>query len=319
MNYNSSGKFGLINNQSSVVIQTQHDTGDMRHRMLINPSDHIVYPGASNTLDESIVRIDRGDIVFKVGTSKASRTLSPDGGIPVTSFLNGYAVSKNKVSKKITDPNDEEQIIQALSESICIIGQAMKGTVPNPSREEDTQTQLTTRVQGTGTVINTGDKNLVPGDTLIADFFRKDEIMSNDFIKRLSRHGFGASKVPIKTMPLSSAATNFESSIKKALGNPTVDNASAVGHFSKGIKMALLYAYYLGTGDTATFDDWLANNMVNACNAIVSSDKLLFDTHVNGIVKSFLYLQEDLKRREIGKVYSYGAPGKGVDVLFGAN
>jgi hypothetical protein len=32
-----------------------------------------------------------------------------------------------------------------------------------------------------------------------------------------------------------------------------------------------------------------------------------------------MYVNDDLKRREIGKVLSYAAPGKGVDVLFGAS
>jgi len=327
MNYNDNGDYGVIGNQSSVVIQTQHDLDDLSNRTICDKSSNYVYPAASSTLEPSVVRIDRNDLVFRVGTSKKSRANDSDGGIPVTSFLNGYCISKGKAKKKITDEKDESQLLQALSESIHVIGQAMKGTVPNPHNEEDKQTQLTTRVQGTGTIVNTGEANLVPGDTLIFDLFTSEEVRSDAFKKRLNRYGFGASKVPLKTIPMSAAHVNFTQGITAKLATPDKSSTSAVGHFADNVFNVMLFSFWLGHQPTDTngtlipFEDYKKDaaalkHVANEIKSMMANGKV---DPVNDMVEAFMYFQQDIKRREIGKVLSYASPGKSFDVLFGAN
>jgi hypothetical protein len=330
---NFDGKHGEIANQSGVVIQTTHDIRDMVNRMRIDKDskEHVVFPGAGKTLDTPTVRIDINDLVFRAGTSRAPRQNLLNNAIEVSSNLNGYSLNKNKVKGLLgpvdpsTGKHSEEDVLQAISESITFIGQALGATVPNPENEEDQKLQFTTRVQGTGHVMNTGEKKLVPGDTLYWDLFTKKELMSDDYRKRMTRFGYGARKVPLKTVPLSAAHNNFENAIHRSLLEPTKVSSNAVGKFGDGVAKALLYAYYLGLGAgnkkfTTPLDVWMSSAATKAAaNKIATSNPDEYNEFVDGLLKSFLYLQDDLKRREIGKVLSYAEPGKGVDVLFGAN
>lgn len=330
---NFDGKHGEIANQSGVVIQTTHDIRDMVNRMRIDKDskEHVVFPGAGKTLDTPTVRIDINDLVFRAGTSRAPRQNLLNNAIEVSSNLNGYSLNKNKVKGLLgpvdptTGKHSEADVLQAISESITFIGQALGATVPNPEHEEDQKLQFTTRVQGTGHVMNTGEKKLVPGDTLYWDLFTKKELLSDDYKKRMTRFGYGARKVPLKTVPLSAAHNNFESAIKNSISDPSKVATNAVGKFGEGVTMALLYAFYLGAGKKVgsrkvSFEDWLSAKRRAASNELLApANGDDFNKHIDGLLKAFLYLQDDLKRREIGKVLSYAEPGKGVDVLFGAN
>lgn len=328
---NFDGKHGEIANQSGVVIQTTHDIKDMVNRMRVNDQQVITYPGAVRTLDTPTVRIDINDLVFRAGTSKAPRQNVLNNAIEVSSNLNGYYINKGKIKGMINEPEagkdyDEEEVLQAISESISFIGQALGATVPNPENEEDQKLQFTTRVQGTGHIPNTGDQQLVPGDTLYWDLFRKDEIKSDAYKKRMTRFGYSAKKVPLKTVPLSAAYNNFENAILKSLRGKQEGVAplnTAVGRFGDKVTEMLLYAFYLGyvsgTKSKASFDDWKKNKgqVTAALSSLEKSSE--FDKYFKGLLKGLMYVNDDLKRREIGKVLSYAAPGKGVDVLFGAS
>lgn len=319
---NFDGKHGEIANQSGVVIQTTHDLKDMFNRMRVTDSSSYIYPGAVRSLDTPTVRVDINDIVFRVGTSKAPRQNLLDNAIEVTSNLNGYAVTKSKVKgfvKDIDNPTEEE-VLQAISESIRVIGQALGATVPTPENEEDSKYQFTTRVQGTGHIINTGTSQLNPGDTLYWDLFTSKEIKSDDYKKRMTRHGYGQNKVPLKTVPMSAAHNNFDTAIQRALVDRESSTVSAVDRFGAGVADALLYSFYLGKGINTSFEEWKQKHGA-AANAVFrnKNNETEFDKYVTGLVSAFTYLQEDLKRREIGKVLSYAKPGKGVDILLGAN
>lgn len=321
---NFDGKHGEIANQSGVVIQTTHDIKDMVNRMRVQDTDVYTYPGAVKTLDTPTVRIDINDLVFRAGTSKAPRQNLLNNAIEVTSNLNGFYINKNKASALVTNPNDEDEILQALSESINFIGQALGATVPNPENEEDQKLQFTTRVQGTGHVMNTGFEKLVPGDTLYWDLFKSAEIQSDQYKKQMTRFGYSAKKVPLKTVPMSAAHNNFKNAIQNALINPGSKSGTAVSQFGTEVADALVYVYYLGlkAGNkklTADFETWKTGKTEDTAKVSIGNSGPEFEKHVGKLLKGFLYVQQDLKRREIGKVLSYAAPGKGVDVLFGAN
>lgn len=321
---NFDGKHGEIANQSGVVVQTTHDIKDMVNRMRVNEDTSYIYPGAVRTLDTATVRININDLVFRAGTNKAPRQNLLNNAIEVTSNLNGFAINKKRVNSFIRDTSNptESETLQAISESIRFIGQALGATVPNPENEEDQKLQFTTRVQGTGHILNTGPIQLSPGDTLYWDLFTRDEIKSDSFQKRLTRFGYSAKTVPLKTVPMSAAHSNFSTAITRALSDPASKSDSAVDKFGAGVSDALLYAFYMGkggkTGTKQTFEAWklsVGGNVYTSLAANASD----YNKYVDGLVPSFVYFQEDLKRREIGKVLSYAAPGKGVDVLFGAN
>lgn len=319
---NFDGKHGEIANQSGVVIQTTHDIKDMVNRMRVNEKSCYIYPGAARTLDTPTVRVDINDLVFRAGTSKAPRQNLLNNAIEVTSNLNGYAINKGKVRGFVRDPDNptEEEILQAISESIRFIGQALGATVPNPENEEDQKLQFTTRVQGTGHILNTGPTQLSPGDTLYWDLFTASEIRSDDFKKRLTRYGYSAKKVPLKTVPLSAAHNNFNTAITRAFKDPQSTTNSAVDQFGSSVVDAVLFSFWVAKGSpTGNFEQWKKSPAGKKAVGEITKDADGFKKHITGLVKGFIYFQEDLKRREIGKVLSYAAPGKGVDVLFGAN
>ena len=318
---NFDGKHGEIANQSGVVIQTTHDIKDMVNRMRVSDKTCFIYPGAVRTLDTPTVRIDINDLVFRAGTSKAPRQNLLNNAIEVTSNLNGYAINKGKVKGFVKDANNptEDEVLQAISESIRFIGQALGSTVPNPENEEDQKLQFTTRVQGTGHILNTGPAQLSPGDTLYWDLFTSKEINSDDFKKRLTRFGYSAKKVPLKTVPMTAAHNNFNTAIQRALASPETTTKSSVDQFGSGVADALLYTFYVAKGSPGgDFVSWKEKN-ASKVNKELRKDSDDFNKYVTGLVKGFMYFQEDMKRREVGKVLSYAGPGKGVDVLFGAN
>lgn len=318
---NFDGKHGEIANQSGVVIQTTHDIKDMVNRTRVNEKNCYIYPGAVRTLDTPTVRIDINDLVFRAGTSKAPRQNLLNNAIEVTSNLNGYAINKGKVKGFVRDPDNptEEEILQAISESIRFIGQALGATVPNPENEEDQKLQFTTRVQGTGHILNTGPSQLSPGDTLYWDLFKTSEVKSDDFKKRLTRYGYSPKKVPLKTVPLSAAHNNFNTAIDRALKDPLSSTNSAVDQFGSSVADALLYSFFVGSNSPGgNFEAWKKKHGQKARGEL-NKNPDMYSKYITDLVKGFLYFQEDLKRREIGKVLSYAAPGKGVDVLFGAN
>jgi hypothetical protein len=323
---NFDGKHGEIANQSGVVIQTTHDIKDMVNRMRVNEDTSYIYRGAVRTLDTATVRININDLVFRAGTSKAPRQNLLNNAIEVTSNLNGFAINKKRVKGFVKDVNNptEEEKLQAISESIRFIGQALGATVPNPENEEDQKLQFTTRVQGTGHILNTGSAQLSPGDTLYWDLFTSEEIKSDAFKKRLTRFGFGAKTVPLKTVPMSAAHSGFNTAITRALAAPDTLKKSSVDRFGSGVADALLYAFYIGKGGLGTigkdFEVWKEDTkMIDAAYKLISKIPDEYNKYIEGLVPAFTYFQEDLKRREVGKVLSYAAPGKGVDVLFGSS
>jgi hypothetical protein len=328
---NFDGKHGEIANQSGVVIQTTHDIKDMVNRMRVNEDTSYIYRGAVRTLDTATVRININDLVFRAGTSKAPRQNLLNNAIEVTSNLNGFAINKKRVKGFVKDVNNptEEEILQAISESIRFIGQALGATVPNPENEEDQKLQFTTRVQGTGHILNTGSAQLSPGDTLYWDLFTEAEVKSDAFKKRLTRFGFGAKTVPLKTVPMSAAHSGFNTAITRALAAPDTLKKSSVDRFGSGVADALLYAFYIGMRVNekpllpvlpGQFEKWkdlrsIPDKTYNALKNLPDE----YNKYIEGLVPAFTYFQEDLKRREVGKVLSYAAPGKGVDVLFGSS
>lgn len=316
------GLTGQIANQSTVVIQTQHDLKDMVNRMRVQDKDVYKYP-VEATMDNATVRIDINDLVFRVGTSRAPRQNMLNNAIEVTSNVNGLYINKHKVKGIVSDPENpsEEELLQVLSEGIRFMGQALNATVPNPDREENRKLQLTTRVQGTGEIINTGPTSLVPGDTLIWDLFTPSEVRSEQYRTRMKRFGFSETKVPLKTIPLSDAHVSYKRAVDstfKKLKNGDEPSRTQMGQFGTAFVNALLKAAYLFDPSAGgyTFDDYKASPAARGIIAKLHSEA---STETQALIEAFMGVVQDLKRREIGKVLSFSKPGKGVDILLGAN
>jgi hypothetical protein len=159
--------------------------------------------------------------------------------------------------------------------------------------------------------------------------FTSEEIKSDAFKKRLTRFGFGAKTVPLKTVPMSAAHSGFNTAITRALFDTDTSTNSSVDRFGNGVADALLYAFFIGsrlgaatpvTVSPDDFETWktkrsIADTAYKALQHIPGE----YNKYIEGLVPAFTYFQEDMKRREVGKVLSYAAPGKGVDVLFGSS
>lgn len=323
---NDSGIFGEIANMGAVVVNTQHDISDISRRMNAKESDIYRYSGAPPSTDNATVRVDINDLVFTVnGGSGGRRALN--NAIPVTSNCNGLYVHKNKIKMAIRDRNDEDEVNQALSESIRLIGQAIGASNPLPEREEHLKLNFTTRVHGTGHIINTGDSNLHPGETVYWTLFNKRDTMkedgsiSNEWKKKFARYGFSPRKVPLKLVGISNVHEPFDNSIYKELKErvkPDGGNRSgtAPGKFGNGVLDFISdMAYIQGGGDdveamkTGRGENGVFDNM--------AGKEPLVKAAVNDLIKSIMYLVADIDRRKVGRALSYAKPGKGVDILLG--
>ena len=96
-NFNDSGRFGEISNQSTVVVNCQHDIDDLKNRMAVDSSTAYIYKGADATVDPATSRIDINDICFTVGDGKSSRRSIMNNAIPVASNCNGLMIHKTKL------------------------------------------------------------------------------------------------------------------------------------------------------------------------------------------------------------------------------
>ena len=91
-------QYGEISHQATVVIQCTQDKRDMVERKRIATSekkDEYYIHDSPASLDNGIVRIDRGDLVFQVGTSSVPRGNLLNSAPPVSSNLNGICIRKN--------------------------------------------------------------------------------------------------------------------------------------------------------------------------------------------------------------------------------
>lgn len=310
--------FGNIGEQSTVVIQCTHDTKDLVDRTRKTSKDHIVYSASPQaTTDPRIVAIDIGDLVFQVGRSKARGTFL-NNALPVTSNLNGLKVHshdkemKNAIDNAKTKEEKDRLSDAVVSKQVRFIGLALGGTVPNPEREEQKKTQLTVRVQGTGTVFHNGSANIAPGDKLIWELFTEKELKSPDYEKRISRFGRSPEKVMLKVVPMSHAHLNFASAVIDAVlsnGNstPQTESMTSIVSFAKQMNefMEAIADIVDPKNGKTTFQ---ANFKKKEAHKMVSK-----------VIKAFLEVQEDISHRQIGRALSFAKPGEQIDVLLGVN
>lgn len=330
---NENGRFGEIANQSAIVVNCQQDMNDITARMNVNPTKAYIFMGAPATADNSTVRVDINDLVFTVGDGKNSRRGMMNNAIPVTSNCNGLFIYKTKATIKVVDEKDEEEVRQALSETIRPIGQALGASCPLPESEGNLKTNFTVRTHGTGHIINTGDKTLVPGDTVCWDLFKKEEIENNeDWKRRFARYGYSIRKVPLKLVKLSHASASFEWALVKEMKTRAMPatNPQQIENKDKARLKTAQGKFANGIIDFFHDIDWIIKNPNNTSIQDMEDNRMKGDNMedfknaagddvkkkaINDLIQSIMYLVNDLDRRRVGTALSYAKAGKGVDML----
>jgi len=334
-------QYGNISHQATVVIQCTQDKRDMVERMRIANGDderkNEYYIHSSNaTLDNSVCRVDRGDLVFRIGTSSVPRGNLLNNAPPVTSCINGLAVRKHKKDKMINAASEEETNLK-LAEGIQLLGVSLGATNPNP--EEGTglgiKNQITVRTQGTTTLFNNGGSNFVPGDTVIWTIPTSAEI--KDSAKRFGRN---SEKIMLRLEPVSKFYKTFDHGFKECLSwkDKEAHNRevkTVVDHFNLEMKkFAALAMFSAQNANNVNFDDvWLyldpsANldtlssdpNIATVVDAIKQGWERMANMDNNcttDVVSAFVRVQNDVLRRRVGKCLSYSKPNTGVDILIG--
>ena len=343
-NFNDSGRFGEISNQSTVVVNCQHDIDDLKNRMAVDSSTAYIYKGADATVDPATSRIDINDICFTVGDGKSSRRSIMNNAIPVASNCNGLMIHKTKrKGREISNPDDEEEIRLALLETIRPIGQAIGASNPLPEREEQLKLNFTVRTQGTAHILNTGSEGFCPGESVYVDLFKKNEIykagstqVTEDWKKRFARYGFSLRKVPLKLVKVDTASKNYEWSLRKEMqrrGTVALQNQkpliTASGEFANAIINFIKDIQYISDkgGDDLTASKMAANRAdKNGDNALLApflapgddADKdrrdKLKDKAFTDLINGIKYLYNDLDRRKLGTCLSFAKSGKGMDI-----
>lgn len=341
--FNDSGRFGEISNQSTVVVNCQHDIDDLKNRMSVDSNTAYIYHGAPATVDPATSRIDINDICFTVGDGKNSRRSIMNNAIPVMSNCNGLMIPKTKrKGREIDDPNDEDEVRLALLETIRPIGQAIGASNPLPDREEQLKLNFTVRTQGTAHILNTGPEYFCPGESVFIDLFKKDEIfkagstqVTEDWKKRFARYGFSIRKVPLKLVKMDNAHKNYEWALKKELkrrSNPAVvgkagKENTVPGDFANAIINFLIDLEYLEANeadDSKLVASELERNRYAAgvSSAVLGafknngSDRLnkMRQKAITDLMNGVKAVYNDLDRRKIGTCVSFAKAGKGMDI-----
>ena len=218
---------GEISHQATVVIQCTHDKRDVIDRMLVqkdNSDDYLVY--GTPTLDLATCRIDRGDLVFQIGTSSVPRGNILNGAPPVTSYLNGMYWRKPSTSampnvSQMT-PEDqkrfwEQMTANKISKSIRFMGVSLGATVPNPDDEADEKTQITVRTQGTMAIHHNGPAVLHPGDTLLWRVPVSSDANGKDNGHKVPRFGRSNVKQTLMTVPMRKEHNTIDVALNQAM------------------------------------------------------------------------------------------------------
>lgn len=340
---NSSGRFGEIAQQAGIVVNTQHDTNDIKARNNVNETNAYIYPHAGATVDPATTKIDINDLVFTVGDGKCARRGMLNNAIPVASNCNGLFLYKNKAKYKVkSKPGDDrydEEVRQALSESIRLIGQALGHTDPLPTSEELLKVNFTTRAAGTAHIINTGDQVIVPGETVCWDLFsKKDREDKAEWKKKFARYGYSVRKVPLKLVKLSHAWKSYEWALKHEVANRALTDKeqeknrllTSSGVFANAVLDFVKDVAYISDMGVSTPDDLKPSAM--EANRVKDGDPLtvfnqlkdaiaaekekepLLQKAISDLVQGIMYMVNDLDRRRVGTALGFAKPGKGLDI-----
>lgn len=349
---NPRSQFGEISQQAAVVIQCSHDKKNTVDRMNVkkdNQKNYYVY--GEPTLDQAVVRIDIGDLVFQVGTSSAPRGSILNGAIPVTSHLNGLYVRRggNDPEYKEGDEFHERLRNLKIAEGIRFIGAALGSTTPNPDDLADQKTQITVRTQGTMSIFHSGGTNLQPGDTLMWKIPTKVDLES--FTQRFGR---SQQKIPLMTVPMRKEYKSLGDSIK-TLGETANDKTTTKENIvtsvdvfaAKLIKLMGILVWfqdvnsniaphdlhnslvdqldptkdaYLRSTDSGKIMDVVTNLMIKSSRhtPLERRKSKIVESTINEVVAALSGVLLDMEKRKIGKVLSYCKPGEKVDVLLGS-
>lgn len=355
MNYK--GNFGQDPGQATIVIQSKHDKQEVKNRCVKKSDDKnywFYHVGLDSINDESKVRIDRGDLVFSIGTSAAPRASSiMKAAVPVVSCLNGLYVRKERGEENLQfKDSDDDRINERLSKSMRFIGIALGWSNVTPDVASHEKTQITTRVRGTGKAFNNGYKPIVPGDTVVWKLPNKKDV---EYMRReFPRYGRSNEKVVPMLMPLREyLKMTFDDNLVSVIvaGNgrqvsETVQDVSSTP-FSLAFKKFLLDVYLKGVENKynlnpPNFVDTLKdlkdeqdeyfrerNPMDNGGKDSQTIVDDIFDidraqpeldlnqlrNKIGSILTPFLSIQDDIKRRIVGTAVSYAEPGQDVTII----
>jgi len=327
---------GEISNQAAVVFQAAADKRDITERIQIDKltgaerAQYAIYGKA--TLDMSVVRIDRGDLVFQRGTSVAPRGSMINGAPPVSSYLNGtFTRVKNVPDYTGLSEEDKETrkniyIANKVSESIRFLGVSLGSTVPNPDDPSDQKTQITVRAQGTMAIHHNGIANLQPGDTLLWKVPTDKDVDDAKHNGNFDRFGRNNLKRCLMTVPLRKESDTLDVIMQNKV-NDIVNGYGTLPKFSNGAAdefatdfiELLCLMFQLGVKYKSTelplesdaADDELEETNNNEILKFLKNQP----KHILKCTHSFYKIMLDMERRKIGKVLSYAKPGEKVDIL----
>lgn len=343
----SSQRKTIIGEQASIVIPAVQDINDMKNRVNPTSNDNVLYH-VKPTMEESIVRILPGELVFRVGNHR-KRNVQASGSnmIECSSNTNGLYIPKNQVSLSIyqdvykkNQPNLSPEVLAdceryALMENIRFIGVARTETSPNPSPEYAgmEKTILSVQIHGTTTIRHTGTKTLSPGDIVGLELMNESQV--NDYRNQVRKESkpIHPDKIPLRLVPLDDMFDNVGSVVLGLLPHILRNQTPKIGDFDTTngpIEMAsaigdlilfLEFTNSLPSGshpNLSDFEKWKSanqNSFTPTIGSIMSNPGFLLI--INNLVNAFQYLLKDYNRRKVGKVLSYAEAGDLVDILLG--
>lgn len=344
----SSQRNTTIGEQASIVIPAVQDINDMKSRTDAKSTENVLYnPNVSKaTMEESIVKILPGELVFRVGNHRRRSVQSSAGSmIECSSYTNGLYIPKNQIrlslyqdaiTNQVPLPKDVAADLEryALMENLQFVGVARTETNPNPSPDYAglEKTIFSAQIHGTTTIRHTGTKAIAPGDIIGFELMSESQAESYKLNVVKDNKPIHPEKIPPRVATLDEMFTDVGAIALKLLpivGNKQIPKLGDYDSVNGPIELAssianlisfLQYKDSLTSPGQATmhdFNTWKQNN--NGFDIVASdlASNPAFAFVINELVNSFQYMLKDYNRRKIGKALSYAEPGDRVDVLLG--
>jgi len=319
---------GIISRQGVVTIQTQIDVPELLNRGKVAQRDQGYHVhGVRHSMDDTVISISPYDLVYTM--ENAQKPIAFGGfantAVPILSSLNGIYAIKNTYDNTNTYKYSEEEKLSRISEKIRFVGVALTPANPNPHDGRGTLTQVTTLTQGTVTLLNNGNAVIRCGDTLMWDIPTE-----NDHNDKAKRYGHSEKKMTFKLVPRRSTRKVVQGSIKTNFdANIQPVKNTKIDEFTVELRIFVLSVIYQtlvassSTANLPTWESFLSTysakfSTTDSTGTVVSKVLSAIKGNENistEILELVLDVEEDFRRRIVGKALSYSRPGDPVDVF----
>lgn len=341
-------QFGRADEQAIVRINAFLNPKDIELRNTITDykDEHVIYGFTATddnnfkkygpTIDETIMRVDVNDLLYTLGSASGPRQAHKDCAFPAMSALNGIFARKHKRDRRtnVLDLNLLAKEIRFMGVHLGVPGNIL---AKNPAQR---QSQFVCAVNGTKTILNKSGQTILPGSTVLWDIPTPKE--HQEYVNTYQRTAHNPDKVTFSTVSLDQFRYRLDIAFDKIM-NADADTITyhPVDNICVEMKRLVLFGLYANAIKVSAN---IASSFEDFCNKLIARDDSdpimsaaigVYDAlrspaapgepdlvkelrHVfDSTLLRFIELEDDVRRRTIGKAMSLAKPGAPLDLMIG--